>query len=158
MRSRASLPHEEVVFLAPPPAREITDADCVLVVAQHNDAVILVRNEARSLWELPGGVIDPGEGPRECARRELREESGQHAGPLELRGFVTLRCTADLREHAGYVFWCRIDDVRPFGENGETSSLRLWDGAPAGDIDDAAGTIVRWVLGERAESARPLTA
>ena len=36
------------------------------------------------LWELPAGLIDQGESPEECARRELIEETGFRAGSLSL--------------------------------------------------------------------------
>ncbi len=39
-----------------------------------------------SLLELPAGVIEPGESPLECARREIREETGYAAGKLEQVG------------------------------------------------------------------------
>jgi 8-oxo-dGTP pyrophosphatase MutT (NUDIX family) len=35
----------------------------------------------RSVLQLPGGLVDAGEGPREAAERELREETG-YAGEL----------------------------------------------------------------------------
>ncbi len=40
------------------------------------------------LWEFPGGKIAPGERPEAAARRELAEETGLRAGPLEYRGIV----------------------------------------------------------------------
>ena len=38
--------------------------------------------------ELPGGMIDPGEGPLETAGRELREETGYAGDTPETVGFV----------------------------------------------------------------------
>ncbi|HJR65664.1 MAG TPA: NUDIX hydrolase [Gemmatimonadaceae bacterium] len=35
------------------------------------------------LYELPAGRLDPGEAPEECARRELREETGCSAERVE---------------------------------------------------------------------------
>lgn len=35
------------------------------------------------LYEIPAGRLDPGESPLECARRELREETGCTAAGLE---------------------------------------------------------------------------
>lgn len=37
----------------------------------------------RELLELPAGTLEPMEDPAECARRELLEETGWHAGRIE---------------------------------------------------------------------------
>lgn len=35
------------------------------------------------IWEVPAGVLEPGESPEECARRELLEETGARAERIE---------------------------------------------------------------------------
>jgi len=37
-------------------------------------------------WDFPGGFLDEEEHPRDCVRRELREEAGVEIEPLELLG------------------------------------------------------------------------
>ena len=41
-----------------------------------------------SSWEVPAGTSDPGEDPRECASRELAEETGLIAARLTSLGVV----------------------------------------------------------------------
>ncbi|WP_327535341.1 NUDIX hydrolase [Nonomuraea solani] len=52
--------------------------------------VLLVRHRWRG-WVPPGGRVEPGESPREAARRELLEESGLSADLLEVPAAVTVR-------------------------------------------------------------------
>lgn len=47
-------------------------------------------------WELPGGYVDPGEDPAECAAREVEEETGWRPADVEYLGsFQPLSGTAD---------------------------------------------------------------
>jgi 8-oxo-dGTP diphosphatase len=53
------------------------------------DGKILILERAAGavvgFWSLPGGLLDDGESPEDCARRELFEEAGLRlAGPLTL--------------------------------------------------------------------------
>ena len=53
----------------------MTTPGFVYVVTFDGDRFVMVRHRDRA-WEMPGGRIEPGEGPREAALREFREETG----------------------------------------------------------------------------------
>jgi ADP-ribose pyrophosphatase len=52
------------------------------------DPVVLLIEQFRyaaggEIWEIPAGVLEPGESPEACAHRELREETGVSAERME---------------------------------------------------------------------------
>lgn len=51
-------------------------------------APLLVRGETELLIEAPAGLIEEGEDPGECVRREALEEAGVRLGPLEPLGVI----------------------------------------------------------------------
>jgi len=53
----------------------------IVAVRQSHDGreFLMVRHRERG-WELPGGKLEPGEGPVHCALREFREETGHLLG------------------------------------------------------------------------------
>lgn len=57
----------------------------VAAVLIQDGKILLIKRRyppAVGKWSLPGGVIEPGEGLAEAARRELKEETGLEAEPL----------------------------------------------------------------------------
>jgi len=61
-----------------------------IVAIDVNDRIVLVRQlrepARKKLLELPAGTLDEGESPEECARRELREETGLTDGTWRMLG------------------------------------------------------------------------
>jgi 8-oxo-dGDP phosphatase len=66
-------------------------AEAVAVVPIGDDGRVLVIDHYRFItgtrgWEVPAGVIEPGESVTAAAARELLEETGHHAGAYEVLG------------------------------------------------------------------------
>lgn len=58
---------------------------CNLLVTDESGAILLQRRRDTGQWALPGGAMDMGETPAECAIRECQEETGITA---EITGFL----------------------------------------------------------------------
>lgn len=110
--------------LAGPLEHPLTHA---LVVARHGGRALLVFDRWRQAWELPGGVIDPGETARACAARELLEETGQAAGELRFCGLMRVRFPSG-RTELGALYATELPALSPFVANEETERIALWDG------------------------------
>jgi 8-oxo-dGTP diphosphatase len=109
-----------------------------VVLARAPGGVVLVFNRYRKVWELPGGLLDPGETPRDSAARELLEEAGCVVHRLEWLGVVQVN---DGHTHLGAVFTgCLEADPGRFVSE-ETGGLALWTPplapSPVGDSDTA---------------------
>jgi putative (di)nucleoside polyphosphate hydrolase len=58
---------------------------CGVIVRRRSGELLLCHATARSYWDLPKGVLDPGETPLAAALRELREEAGLTLPPEAVR-------------------------------------------------------------------------
>lgn len=77
-----------------------------VVLPLHEDGLVVLVNQYRyatgeALLELPAGKLDADESPRECAARELEEETGWQAGAIHPLGvFYTTPGFSDELLHA----------------------------------------------------------
>jgi ADP-ribose pyrophosphatase len=83
---------------------EYSGAAVVLPVLD-DGLMVLIRNYRfavdEHLYELPAGILEAGEAPEVCARRELAEETGYRAEKIEKLGeFYTGPGTTDEKMHA----------------------------------------------------------
>lgn len=103
--------------------------------------LMLLRNKKKNdvnegKWIAPGGKLEPGESPEECALREVREETGLKLGRLNMRGILTFSSegwedeyifvfTAD--EFSGELIDCNEGELKWIDKK-DILSLNLWEG------------------------------
>ncbi len=114
-----------------------------MVVAQYGEGYISAYNFNRNQWELPSGGIEPGESPKDCARRELLEESGQIASDLVCKGLFKMRDNTQAKPNYCALYYTEIETLQPFVPNAETNQLRIWH---TDDPDEKSTELSRWVV------------
>ena len=118
----------------------ITRGQQVLGVKQQRPAV------GRTTWEIPAGLIDPGEEPEAAARRETAEE-GQLGGRLEFvtRFFVSPSFTNE------EVFLYELHDPQPAAGSPDADerltpewrdALEVWQAVRAGEVATSGVTVL----------------
>lgn len=88
---------------------------------------LLCYNVWRQQWEFPAGQREGDETPKECAIRELYEETGQVVNDLEFKGLLKVKNTMNETVKFNPVYFAVIENLQPFIENKETKEIKLWD-------------------------------
>lgn len=102
--------------------------------------VVFIRNFrhalGREIWELPAGTKEKGESPRECAARELEEETGYRAATfLAIGRFYT---SPGLSDEVMYPFVAR--DLTFVGRRPEPDETMSVHSVGLGEIDKMTAT------------------
>ncbi len=86
------------------------------VYAERDGKILVLKRAggaAPGAWYTPGGVLDCGEEPEQCARRELFEETGlAPTGPLELVGLIPMHVYGAQSFLVAYACECRAGEVK----------------------------------------------
>lgn len=116
----------------------------LIVVTQGNKSLLLF-NVWKKRWELPGGIREPVESPRECALRELEEETNQRVTDAEFRGVMEFRLQPRHRTEFGALYRAVLTEPRSFTPNSEASEIVWWDGlSDIGEVDQIDAILLRY--------------
>lgn len=90
--------------------------DWINVIAVTRDGHIVMEDQYRHAlgqthFELPAGVVDPGETPLEAAKRELSEETGFGGGEWSL----FMKVSPNPTNHTNFSYTFLATDVEPIG-------------------------------------------
>ena len=93
----------------------VENKDFVCTVCQTPQKKLILVRQYRypwqtASWELPSGIIDPGESPENAAIREIREETGFGVDTIE---FVLRFHPFGIARGWGYVFFVQLKDKLP---------------------------------------------
>ena len=88
-------------FTATMPAKRMA-ADCLLT--DEAGRLLVLKPPYKPTWDLPGGVVERDESPRDAARREVHEEIGLHVEPGDLLVVDWVPQTGDFTEIVAFLF------------------------------------------------------
>lgn len=126
---------------------ERTPCPLALLVITSYRGVLFGFNGWRQEWELPGGMVDPGESHRAAAARELEEETGLvlATDELEFVGLVGFELVQPDRRELGAVYRATAPREQEPGPSEELTQVRwLTQAAEVEHLNPIDWAISRW--------------
>jgi len=110
----------------------LVGADKVLLIKQYRFPV------GEHIWEIPAGMIETGESPEQCVRRELEEETGYKATSLVAASrFYTTPGFCDETMYLYVAIGCKPAGICSLDEDEDIVDRELFD------IDQALDMVAR---------------
>jgi 8-oxo-dGTP pyrophosphatase MutT (NUDIX family) len=113
-------------------AVRLSDVAAAVVLDAEQRVLMLWRHRFLTdtwAWELPMGIVEPGETPEHAAAREVEEETGWRPGPLE--PLIYAQPAAGIMDSAHHVFRARsatyVGEPVEQNESDRVEWLRLAD-------------------------------
>lgn len=115
----------------------------ICLIERPDGAVLLVRQEYRNHWGIPGGLLRKGEDPSDAARREVFEEIGM---AIELVGEPAVVVDAepqriDIVFRARPVALSELDHVRPHSPEIREVRWFMPDALPELQVETASALV-----------------
>jgi 8-oxo-dGTP diphosphatase len=103
-----------------------------VLAGDENGRILFQRRSDFGVWGLPGGILEPGESPAVCARREALEETGWSVRPIRLTAVLSsprhtiLYPNGDRVQQITFFFECAIDGGSSRADGNESSALAFF--------------------------------
>jgi len=92
-----------------------------------NGEVVAVKSQYKPYWTLPGGIIDPGETPREGAIRETREEVGIKIDPRTVEFVAVIDRRSEVAETYQFIFKAPLPEAQRSSIRLQTSEIQAYE-------------------------------
>ncbi len=124
-----------------------------LIVVTLTGCVLMVFDRWRRQWELPGGMLAPGESARQAAVRELAEETGISGTDVDLAAVAEFALRRPTRREYAAIYWTVLQGEPQLIVNDEVSDFHWWDpGSPPSDgMSPIDAEIARRVMARSAQ-------
>ena len=98
-----------------------------LVVVVLTNTILMIFDRWRQQWELPGGMREPGETPRQTATRELTEETGIESVDLHFAALAEFDLRSPPRREYAAIYRTDLPATPHLVVNDEAANFHWWD-------------------------------
>ncbi|WP_246239202.1 NUDIX domain-containing protein [Paenibacillus anseongensis] len=113
-------------------------------VVRYDGNYLICFNTWRKQWEVPAGGRNDNEMAKECAIRELFEETAQVVQDMDFKGLLKVG-KPDGTIKYNPIFYTELDYIVPFKNNNETDRILFWNlTEDVGYIDEVDEAVLKW--------------